>query len=352
MPAAMPRTIVTVVLLLGFVGAASASAESPGDRLKGNWLRGAGATGDWFGIRPALSDRGFTPYAVWTGEIFGNMSGGLERGTDIEALLEFGAHIDLEKATGWHGAEIHLSGLWIQSGRDLSADYVGNFDEVSNIAGRDTLRLYDAYLELAFAGGEFEVKLGQLTLDSDFMLSANSSLFLNASFGVLAIESANTPAPIYPIAALGGFARWAATEGLSFQVGVYDGDGGTEKTNRNGVDYRFGKAEGVALFAEAAIDTALLGRDGTYKFGGYYHSGRFVDFENGDAEWGNYGLYVVLDQVLVGTRDSSRLAAFFRAGISPLDDRSAVDWYLDTGFTARGFFADHRVGLGFLHSHF
>lgn len=347
-------SIFTLALSLASHEAHAADAHRTGaaaDALQG-WLAGDGATGGWFGLRSRLLDRGFNPYAVWMGEVFRNFDGGLKKATDWEGLLAFGVDIDLEKAAGWHGVRFHASALWIQDNNDPSADFVGNFDEVSNIAAEEAVHFYQLHLKHELHQGAFSYKLGQLVLDDDFMTSENSSLFLNPSFGALPVESANTPAPIYPLAALGGWAQWIPDNDVTLQFGIYNGDAGTQDSNESGFDYDFGSSEGVMALAEMSIDTALLGRDASYKIGGYYHSGDFTDFDSGETESGNFALYVIADQVLVGTRDADRLAAFFRAGISPLDDRSVVDWYLDAGVTARGFRENDRIGLGFSHTHF
>ena len=136
------------------------------------------------------------------------------------------------------------------------------------------------------------------------------------------------------------------------QIGLYAGDAGTPDSNESGFDYDLGSTEGVMVIAETAVDATLLGRETTAKVGGYHHTGDFTDFDSGKSASGIYALYLILDQVLVGNRDQSRLAAFFRLGVSPLDDRSVVDWYLDAGMTAKGLRENDRVGLGFSHAHF
>lgn len=344
-----------VALALSIAGEAALAAdavrpEAPPEPLRG-WLTGDGASGDWFGARRRLSDRGLGPFARWTGEVFGNLDGGLKTGTYLGELLVFGAAIDLQKAVAWPGTSVHASALWIQDDNDPSADLVGNFDQVSNIAGESAVRFYQLYLEQEFRDGSLSYKLGQLTLDGDFMVSESASLFLNASFGALPVESANTDAPIYPLAALGGWARWIPRQEITLQVGIYNGSAGTEDSN-HGFGYGIGSSEGVAAFAEVGIAAAPLGRDATYKLGGYYHSGDFTDFGSASTVSGNYALYIIADQVLLGTRSDKRLAAFFRAGISPMADRSEVDWYLDAGLVAPGFRDIDRIGLGFSHSHF
>jgi porin len=347
---ALPRLLVACWLALLLPGAGASEDAAEPRPLRG-WLRGDAATGGWLGWRSRLADHGLSPYAVWTGEVFRKLHGGLEQTTDWGGLLEFGAVVDLERAVGWRGAGIHASALWVQADDDASAESAGNFDEISNIAADRSLHAYQLYLEHEPCDA-YRYKVGQLVLDEDFMVSDASSVFINASFGALPVESANVPAPIYPLAALGGFAQWKGKPGIALQLGVYDGDAGTQDSNEDGFGYAFGSEEGAAVFAELQSELAPLGRDATWKLGGYYHSGAFTDYDTGSTAWGTYALYLVADQVLVGTRYGNRLDAFLRAGVSPPEDRSQVLWYLDAGFTARGLREEDRVGLGFSHTRF
>jgi porin len=308
-----------------------------------------GATSNWLGQHSALADHGVRPYATWTGEFFHNFKGGLQPGTDWEGLLEFGTDIDLDKAAGMHGASIHVSGLWIQDDDDPSAKLIGNFDEVSNIAAVEGVRFFQLYFKQQLAGGAFSYKLGQIALDDDFMSSSGASLFINASFGALPVETANTLAPAYPIGAPGGWAQWQPNQKFSIQTGLYDGNAGTELSNRNGIDYRLDTADGVILLTEASIATTA---EGTLKLGGYFHTGDFIDYTTGAAVSNNGALYAMMDQTLIGTSDSPGLAVFLRGGFCPARDRNEVDWYIDTGITAEGFRAHDRVGVGFAHAHF
>ena len=308
---------------------------------------GDNATGDWLGHRTTLADRGINPYATWTGEFFHNFKGGLEPGTDWEGLLEFGADIDLEKAAGLHGATIHVSGLWIQDDDDPSAKLIGNFDEVSNIAAVEGIRFFQLYFKQQL--GAVTYKFGQIALDDDFMSSSGASLFINASLGPLPIETANTLAPAYPIGALGAWVQWQPSQKFSIQSGLYDGNAGTELSNRNGVDYRLGGSDGVILLTEASIATS---RSGALKLGGYFHTGDFVDYTTGATVSNNGAVYAMVDQTLIGKSDNPNLAVFLRGGFCPQTDRNEVDWYFDAGITAQGFRAGDRVGLAFAHAHF
>ena len=313
-----------------------------------SWLEWEQLTGDWSGGRAALADRGVSPYMTWTSQITHSLHGGLRSGTDVEGVVEFGADFDLQKLGAWNGATIHTSGFWIQDNNDPSADFVGNFDEVSNLAALRSVRFYQAYVKQNFFAGKLIAKLGQLALDDDFMISSQSSMFVNASFGSLPVLSANTKAPIYPLGALGVWAQMNFTSAFRLQMGVYDGNAGTQTSNRDGFDYSLSNRQGAAIMTEFGLD----GGSGTYKLGALFHTGEFTDYRNGDTRSGNYALYFVLDQMLTGNRDTPTLGVFLRSGLSPLVGCNEVDWYVDAGITDRGLFNGDRIGIGFSHSSF
>jgi porin len=316
------------------------------------WYEMEQLTGDWNGRRKALADQGVSPYASWNSQVTSNLDGGLRTGTDADGVVEFGVNLDFEKMGVWKGASFHTSAFWIQGNDDPSADYIGNFNEVCNLAARRTVRLYQAYLKKDFPSGKLSAKIGQLTLDDDFMTTTHSSMFVNASFGPLPTQSGNMRAPIYPLGALGVWAQVNVTKASRLQIGIYDGDAGTQTDNRHGFDYSLSARQGAVILAEADLDGAIAGTPGTYKLGTILHTGEFTDYRSGAMRSGNYALYMVIDQVLVGSREASTMGIFLRSGISQVADRNVVDWYFDSGLTARGLRDNDLVGIGFLHSSF
>ncbi len=313
-----------------------------------SWFERDQFTGDWGGARTALVDCGVSPYLTWTSEITRSLDGGLHYGTDVEGVVEFGADLDLEKLGVWKGATIHTSMFWIQDNDDPSADFVGNFDEVSNIAAIRSVRLYQVYVKENILAGKLTAKIGQLALDDDFMISANSSMFVNASFGSMPVLSANTKAPIYPLGALGAWAQMNFTRAFRLQVAFYDGDAGTQRSNRHGFDYSLSDRQGAAIMTELGLDEG----GGTCKLGALLHTGKFTDFGTGEVRSGNYALYIVLDQTLIGNRDAQKLGVFLRSGRSPLVACNEVDWYIDAGMTGQGLCDGDRVGIGCSHVSF
>jgi carbohydrate-selective porin OprB len=144
-------------------------AEPPGRRME-SWMQGDYGTGDWFGVRTTLADKGLEISGGYTAEVWGNTTGGLKQGTVYTGLLDFGASLDLEKLVGWKGASVSTTWLWL-SGRDASEDLVGNFLTISNIAGFNTLRMLELWFQQDFFLREedalpgLSVRVGQLTAE-------------------------------------------------------------------------------------------------------------------------------------------------------------------------------------------
>jgi porin len=300
-----------------------------------------------------LADRGITPYAALTAEVFSNLSGGNETGTSVFGVLELGLDMDLDRLAGWQGTSFHVSGLWA-GGEDPSVN-VGDFNTLSNIAAPDSVFFYEAWLETYFLDEKIRFKLGQIAVDSDFMGSEYGGVFINSAFGMLPTFSGNTAVSTYPLGALGALIQYALTDTAYIQLGVYDGDAGAD--DEHGVDYDFGSEEGVAIVYEIGSSAlAPGGLNGDYKLGGLYHTGEFADFRDGSMEDDNYNFYVVVDQPLINQASGEpKLAAFLRASYSPQEERNTVNYYIEAGINLFSPFAGRDAdifGIGFFHTDF
>jgi len=269
------------------------------------------------------------PYLYLVAEMFSNLSGGLDTGTSGHGLIEAGFDVYLDRLLGWSGASFHVSGL-LAGGEDPSVN-AGDFNTLSNIAAPDGVYFYDAWLQQTFYDDQLRLKFGQMRVDGDFMGSEYGTPFINSGFGILNTFSGNTGVPTFPVAGLGALAQYTWPETAYVQLGVYDGDAGSDQ--RHGVDYHFSADEGADIVYEIGTDGFQYGDlAGTYKFGGYYHTGKFTDFRDGTNVRGNYSFYVVADQHLLNqSPDTPKLAGFFRASYSPQDERNTVSFYAETG---------------------
>lgn len=305
----------------------------------------AGLTGDWGGARAALNERGISPFAVYEGEIFGNHRDGLGAGTGWGGLLDFGVELDLEKLVGWQGATFFANAFYFH-GDDVSGNFVGDFDSISNNYTETSFNFFNIFLQQSFANEDSFLKIGQIALDDDFMFSETADLFINPRFGPMPLQSGNTAAPVYALAAPGAVIHYRSAANWFVQGGLYAGDAGPEQSNNQGFDWRTGGSAGWMWMAETGFHYGDEGGS-VVKIGGYYHSGDFERFSDGRDESGIYSFYGLVDHEIIRADSGPGLKVFVRGGVTPQGRIAAVSGYADTGIVASNLLKDDdALGLG------
>lgn len=151
-----------------------------------------------------------------TSEVLGNMSGGTRRATEYDGLTQMIFQLDTERAFHWYGGTFNVSALQIH-GSNLSELALSNLQTASGIESNRATRLWELWYEQEFGRSHrFDMKIGQQSLDQEFMVSQNALLFVNTMFGWPMIPSADLPGggPAYPMSALGARVRFRPTRRL------------------------------------------------------------------------------------------------------------------------------------------
>ena len=320
--------------------------------------------GDLGGLREQLLYQGVSIQPNYIGEFMGNPTGGIDHGFVYDGVLNVPLDVDLERVTGFlHDLTFHTNALWLQ-GQGLSTRHTGDFSNTSNIAGYNTVRLQELWLEQAFWRKRITLRAGVLAADAEFFTTSYGSLFINGTFGAFTLVGANLPdPPIYPVAAPGVRLAIQPVSKFLFQAGIFGGDsGGSQDQNNHGTNFNLRGSDGALIFSEIAFlynqspnDRGLVG---TYKLGSFVHTGSadFPTFESQTRDAlgrgkienapSNYGIYGVVDQQLL--RAGGRTAgAFLRVGGSPADV-NFVHFYVDGGFNFTGFVPGRTLDtLGF-----
>ena len=349
-------------------------------------LERAQVTGGWFGTRPLLSDHGIEIFGNYTVEVWGNTSGGLKTGAVYTGLLNFGATADLEKVMGWKGASVSTTWCWL-SGRNPTEDLTGNFLTISNIAGFNTLRMFNLWFQQNLWDDKISIRLGQICPDCEFVVSDYAGLFINSTFGFPALVTMNLPngGSGYPVGTLGARIAWSPVDWFTFRSAAFQGDAFAQDVNRHGFRYRLNAQNGYTFFNEAQFRwnhrDSESGLPGQLKSGVWFLTGQSADPLAASTSSGNEGFYLILDQMLyretcgpsaaglskdgktvvTGKEGKSfkspvdqekcdqGLACFGRVGFTPAD-RNFINFYFDAGLTYKGLIPgrdDDTVGIGF-----
>ena len=332
-------------------------------------------TGEWVGARPVLSDRGIGIFVGYTVEVWGNTSGGIKKGSVYTGLLDFGAEVDLEKMAGWKGASLRTTWLWL-SGRDASEDLTGSFLTVSNIAGFNTLRMFELWFQQDLMGDKISVRLGQLAADSEFLISDYSGLFINGTFGWPASASMNIPegGAAYPMGAPGARLALHPADWVTFQSAVFQGNVFAPDINRHGFHWRLDATTGYTFLNEAQFRwnqrEEETGLPGQFKAGAWFQTGASADALAESTDSGNSGYYAIVDQMLFRepgevecsgkdgksfkalvhvSKSDQGLGWFGRVSFAPAD-RNFFSFYFDSGLSYKGLIPTRdgdTVGMGF-----
>ncbi|HEX2654950.1 MAG TPA: carbohydrate porin, partial [Xanthobacteraceae bacterium] len=120
------------------------------------------------GLLPNPFERKGVKFAItYIGEVLGNTSGGLKRGSVYEDRINFAADVDFEKLIGLKQLTFHANVFQIDGG-GLSRGALHNFMVVSGIEAIPTSRLYEIWFEQKF-GSHLALRAGQLAADYEFM---------------------------------------------------------------------------------------------------------------------------------------------------------------------------------------
>jgi len=339
-------------------------------------------TGDWGGLRSALSAEGINISLNYTSDFLDNVQGGIKQGGVYEALLLGQIDIDLEKLLDWKGASFHVSGMTVEGepeGHGLTNGYVGSLLTVSNIEAAPTTKIYTLWFQQVVDQGNVSLRLGVLGIDDEFMVSPTSQLFLGNTFAGVTNDLPAGGAT-YPLAAPAARLALRPLAHVLWMTGVFDGDptggdGSTFIDEQQPSGTLFSFSGGVFVVSELDVSTVALPTAPSaplmVKFGVWYDSGTHfasLRYDNAGVSLaspasdgvprnhvGDDGAYGVIDWPLFRLRAGSDqgISAFLRASVSPSDE-NLVDRFADGGIVEKGLIPTRPAdlfGVAFAYSH-
>lgn len=320
--------------------------------------------GDMFGLRTALSKVGISLAIQETSEIFGNVSGGVQQGATYDGLTQGILQLDTQRAFGWYGGLFNVSALQYH-GTSLSAQNLMSLQTASGIGADNATRLWELwYDQKMLPEDRLSVRIGQQSLDQEFIVNPNGAYFINTMFGWPMVPSADLPGggPAYPLSALGVRLRYRPVNSVNILAGVFNGSpvannaGDPQKMNPSGTSFPLNG--GVMAILELQYVYPSLGSmvepgsgaplGHTYKIGVWYDSEQFADqrFDNTGLSLadpgstgmpavhkGDYSIYAVADQMIwrEGKYPNRSVSIFGRAMYTPQGDRNLIDFSMNAG---------------------
>jgi porin len=343
--------------------------------------------GNMFGVRTALSKYGISLAIQETSEALGNATGGVRRGIAYDGLTQAILQLDTQRGFGWYGGLLNISALQTH-GRNLSSDNLLTLQTASGIEADRSTRLWEAwYDQKLLPEDRLDIKIGQQSVDQEFIYSANGAYFVNTMFGWPLVPSVDLPGggPAYPLSDLGIRLRYRPVNALNILVGVFSGNPAptdaddSQRSDASGISFPLNR--GTLGFVELQYTYPAIGAmeypgEGaplghTYRVGMWYDTDSFSDQRIGTdglslaslasngmplQHRGNYSIYAVADQMVwrQASDPNHSVSVFGRVMGTPEGDRNLVDFSLNAGVVLHEPFvnrADDTValGMGFAH---
>ena len=285
----------------------------------------------------ATLDHRINPFLNYQLGVWGNTSGGITQAVRFNSLAQFGASANTEKLGWWPGGQFLAS--WLFNEGNLNNNPLtglnGAFALDRNLAS-NTIRFYDIYYQQSFNQKRYTFKIGQLAADDNFMLSNYAGLFVNSAFGDIPTIGNLSGYPQYPLAAPGVFFSAQFIDEFTLKTGLYTNDAGPDQRTNWGFDWNFGGDAGFAWFTEAEYSPKIMDLPASLTAGLFLQiDGQATEQSTGNTFNGQtiYSLYFMWDQaLLLNNKGDTELAAFWRVGYTPDDERFTVNqFYTDVG---------------------
>jgi porin len=307
----------------------------------------------WLPVRDQWQAAGITFRPDWTGEVFGNVSGGAGKGVVNDGVFELPLSLDFDPLTGGAVKDLTFKvNAFYVYGTNLSTRYVHDFSVSSNIAAYNSLRLDELWVQKGLWNNTVTVKVGEQSIDNEFFVSSSAAMFIGSTFGTFTLVANNLPfAPVYPTASPGVRINYQPDPHFYVMAGVFgiDKDLAPNTNDKDGLRFALSSNSNLLIAAETGY---LLnqgkndsGLQGSYKLGALVETGNcplFASQADADISGGtvqqssvNYLIYGVVDQQLYA--DGPRnITIFARPGGAP-SNSNFVDYYVDGGFNFTGF---------------
>lgn len=348
--------------------------------------------GDLFGLRPELSRYGISLAIQETSEVLGNVTGGQREGAEYDGLTQAILQMDTQRAFGWYGGVFNISALNVH-GRNLSADNLLSLQTSSGIEADRSTRLWELwYDQKLLEENRLSIRIGQQSLDQEFMVSSNALYFVNTMFGWPALPSYNMPGggPAYPLSTPGVRFKLRPIESVNVLLGIFNGspvhdnaalNAGADPQKLNASGTNFPLNGGALIISELQYSYPSLGSLGypgqarplshTYRLGAWYDTEKFNDqrYDNTGlslanpastgvpaTHQGDYAIYAVADQMvwLNETDPNNNISVFARAMGSPQGDRNIIQVSMNAGLILHEPFryrTDDTFGIGMGYAH-
>jgi len=284
-------------------------------------------------------DKALSYEAIYTGDVFGHPNSMHNRSSAYLGMIDLCLTLNTGNAGLWKNGEFYLQ-VENTHGAMPSANLINDIQCISNIENGNYTYLYQLWYRQSF--DQLSVLLGVHDLNSEFLTSDYAGEYINSSFGIMPLISANMPVSIFPKNTLGLVLRYDVSSQIACQMAVYDGDPLSLDEDPYCTNFKVNSDEGLFSIAELHLNLSGDKQENShYKLGAYYHTGHYLNVGDSISTIkGNYGCFLIADQHLMhlGHKSKTTIGAFGQVGVAP-SNRNMIDLYWAFGFNINSPFA-------------
>ncbi len=320
------------------------------------------ATGNWFGLRDAMGEKGITLEPSIVFDYSKLFSGGRHKYTDATRhVFNVNLSIDTEKLFGLKGGTFFVDFMNING--QNGSDKVGDFQSFSNIDSPGRTEVAELWYQQMLFDNKLRIKIGKVDANLEFDYVENGCDFVKCDFinSSMGFSPTIFVFPTYPDPAMSFNAFVYPDEHLYMGFGVYDGSGAEGiQTGSRGPKTFFGSPGDLFYIGEAGLNYTLGQQKLTGRIagGGWWHDGTFNRFDGSQVR-GTGGFYALLDQSLWkenpdNTDDQQGIGSFLQYGWANNKVSEAQD-HFGAGITYTGAIPnrdDDVCGVGISCVHF
>jgi len=322
------------------------TTEESGESALSEWWNGKYMTGNWFGVRDSLEDRGIKLGGRWTGDFYGVVDsqrgsrGFFDQEIKFTGEVDFSKLLDTDALKGLKGfGEVRWRDPRSNSNPNSYVQASSNF-QPSHFQSGTMWRMMSFGLEYStpelFGMKEFvTLRGGWLQPQKEFIDQPLSKLFVNNAFESSKGIGANIPFS-------SSFSTWGGTlkvKPLSWyyaKAGLFMAYPSSTSSSNHGLAFAgYGpdsSKNGLLAMGETGFTPKIGASElpGKYAFGGYYYGQDKPSF-NGTSNYGQYGFYWQADQMLFREPAVEESAPL---GKGPSDGKSVADGKSGKSFKA------------------
>lgn len=293
----------------------------------GKWRTTPSITGGWGGFRDKLETKGVQFIAAYFGQFAANPVGGERQGESWKGDISGTLFLDMERLVGWKGGYMLTSFTYINRGKAISADFVGNIFPLQLDSGDDdgAARLVHLAIAQELFNQTTEIVLGRIITGDDFAFLSRACTSLSNALCANPIAKQSVTFLTYPFATWGARVKYKPTSAWYAQAGTYLVYSGIRNSNTGGIEFKVPNGAGMMTLAEIGYYPSkyrdIPGLPGVIKGGFYYDSERLTDLKTGENDRGTWGIYLMSEQMLY-TEDSKYmegLSGFLSFSYAPQD---------------------------------